>query len=134
MSTNRRYMPPGILSANILPPYVDADDGLRKDFNERDFRPEADYGLGDIDRQWGKSMTDHKSYSSVWIETLIVRRHHRRRRWDGRHSNAGRWARYGLSTWIKFCAIEGNKVIGKGRLDYTVIVRMRRTHPFVGLY
>jgi hypothetical protein len=90
--------------------------GLQKVSNERDFRHEADYDLGDINKRWGKSPIDHESYTSIWIETLVVRKHHRRRRWDGQHSNALRWARHGLSTWIKFCAIEDDKVIGKAVL------------------
>jgi hypothetical protein len=98
-----------------IAPYVGADDGLQR-VNDRGFRHEADYDLGDIDKQLGKSPIDHESYTSIWIETLVVRKHHRRRLWDGRQSNAPRWARHGLSTWIKFCAIEDDKVIGKAVL------------------
>jgi hypothetical protein len=92
--------------------YVDADDGLQNPFNDRDFRHEADYDLGDLNEQWAKSPIDHKSYSSIWIETLVVRKQNRKL-WDRWHFNARRWARHGLSTWIKFCAIEDDKVIGK---------------------
>lgn len=113
--------------------YVDADDGLQKAFNDRDFRHEADYDLDDINKQWGKSPIDHESYSSIWIETLVVRKHHRKR-WNRRHSNARRWARHGLSTWIKFCAIEDDKVIGKAVLITPLSRKMRRAHSFIGLY
>jgi hypothetical protein len=109
--------------------YVDANDGLQNAFNDRDFRHEADYDLGDINKQWGKSPIDHESYSSIWIETLVVRKH-----WNRRRSNAGRWARHGLSTWIKFCAIEDDKVIGKAVLITPLSRKMCRAHPFIGLY
>jgi hypothetical protein len=42
--------------------------GLQKVSNERDFRHEADYDLGDINKRWGKSPIDHESYTSIWIE------------------------------------------------------------------
>lgn len=95
-------------------PFIHPDDGLRDTQTKREFWHEADYNLFNLHRQWDMSAAGYKSYSNLWVETMVVQeeqlsyRHRRGKRND--HSTK---MRFDIGTWVKFCPVENNRLVGK---------------------